>query len=84
MREDFETWASQYDYDLSWSELIDCYSFSVTRILFDTWQASRQALVVELPPAFDASAYDATYYEYAYKQADIYAALDNAGIKWTE
>lgn len=76
-REQFEEWAAQYDYDLTWSDLIDAYNFSVTRILFDTWQASRQALVVELP---DWSEYDTP------RQALDAAKdrLDLVGIKWTE
>lgn len=83
-REKFELWASQYDYDLTWSDLIDNYNFSVTRILFDVWQAAIESVVVELPPVFDAAAHDATYYEYAYSQAGVHDALDKEGIRYEQ
>lgn len=46
------------------------------------WQASRQALVIELPKVFDAAKEDASYYEYAYLQPEVEKALDAAGVAY--
>jgi hypothetical protein len=47
-QKEFEVWASQYEYDLSWSEVIDSYAIMRTRIVWEAWQASRASLAVEL------------------------------------
>ena len=39
-RAEFEKWASQYEYDLTWSDAIDCYAIMRTRVVFDAWQAA--------------------------------------------
>lgn len=49
-RAEFEKWASQYEYDLTWSSAIDCYAIMRTRVVFDAWQAAIASVVVELPP----------------------------------
>ena len=74
MREEFERWID----GLSYSELDDFCALSAWK----AWQASRQALVVELPEVFDAAKDDAAYYEYAYHKSDIEKALDSAGVEY--
>jgi len=39
-RAEFEKWARQNEYDLTWSEHIDCYAICSTRVVFDAWQAA--------------------------------------------
>ena len=48
-RAEFEKWASQHEYDLTWSDAIDCYAIMRTRVVFDAWQAAIASVVVELP-----------------------------------
>ena len=72
MREEFETWASQFfklDVE-SWGE----YKDSETHWAWISWQASRAALVVELPGAI--------WCPLAYHEAinDVKEALDDAGV----
>ena len=75
MREEFEAWGEN-QYEEHWpnlcgrtkENLFDCYR--------DAWQASRKALVVELPQAFDdefGEIFDSTM---------IKGALDAAGISY--
>jgi hypothetical protein len=75
MRADFEKWAKEYEYNLRWSNEVGNYSEMIVRILWDTWQASRQSLVVKLP-------------EYAkYKDTQDYfnaclRVIDTAGVRY--
>lgn len=48
MRAEFEAWADGEGYDLQRNELTD-YETGATRIAWSGWQASRAALVIELP-----------------------------------
>ena len=49
MREEFEAWAKTQNItiDLLWRE---AYVAWEAQFAFDAWQASREALVIELPP----------------------------------
>lgn len=49
MREEFEVWAVNNGYSMN-KITADCYTNMFTQIAWDAYQASRQALVVELPP----------------------------------
>ena len=74
MRTEFEDWASQFfkmDVE-SWGEYVD----SETHWAWLSWQASRSALVVELPGAIWCSL--------AYHEAinDVKEALDDAGVSY--
>lgn len=74
MREEFEAWGEN-QYEEHWSNLcgrtkenlFDCYR--------DAWQASRKALVVELPNELDL-------YPRRILRADIIKALDAAGVAY--
>lgn len=72
MREEFEVWASQFfKLDVEpWGE----YKDSETHWAWISWQASRAALVVELPGA--------SWCSLAYHEAinDVKEALDAAGV----
>ena len=67
MREEFEVWASQFfKMDVEqWGEYVD----GETQWAWLSWQASRAALVVELPEK--AALMSAS---------SVYAALDDAGV----
>lgn len=85
MREEFSKHCQLWRY----SEEVDENDFFVnatTQRAWDVWvtawQASRAALVVELPAAFDSSKEDASYYEYAYLQSEVEESLDAAGVSY--
>ena len=70
MREDFNNWIDSLDF----KQLDDLCEQSA----WQAWQASRQALVVELPDSWDSNISISSY------SVRVHDALDNAGIKWTE
>lgn len=77
MREEFEVWVKlRGGYTMRRDKE---YESSMTREWWQAWQASRQALVVELPRSFKDM-----YDQYVYDEQSIKDVLDNAGIKWTE
>ena len=84
-RDKFEKHCALWRYDMEVDEN-DFFVNATTQRAWNIWVASWQdaidSVVVELPPVFDAAAYDATYYEYAYSQSGIYDALDKAGVKY--
>lgn len=63
MREEFDEWTMQYGFDDG-------------EHMWQAWQASRAALVVELP---DAMGYPLAYHEAI---SDVEAALDDAGVNY--
>lgn len=83
MREEFEEWvrrcnkANKIDHMyLNVSENGTWYLDNRTELAWQAWQASRQALVVELPfGECDTAAQDIDALKFR---------LDSAGIKWTE
>ena len=74
MREEFEKWARSNHYDTALAEIIDDYEILRTRCAWDIWQASRAALVVELPYCNNES-----HDQY---RRQIEDELDKAGIKY--
>lgn len=78
MREEFEAWGEN-QYEEHWSNLcgrtkenlFDCYR--------DAWQASRKALVVELPTAWNASYTDKAIVMDA---SSVVEALEDAGVTY--
>lgn len=94
MQEDFEDYMRNiFDYyDALKKEDDGSYIFPHTESDWQIWQASRQAMVVELPAtccrAFlfeieGANEVGIEHDEY-YEVDDILSALNDAGIKWTE
>lgn len=76
-RAEFEKWASQHEYDLTWSSAIDCYAIMRTRVVFDAWQAAIASVVVVIPSFFsDRYETDIIYSD------DMEKALDRAGIRY--
>jgi len=80
MREEFSKHCKVWRY----SEEVDENDFFVSAttqrawdVWVTAWQASRQALVVELPPQHEVA------YR-AYDSVELRYALKDAGIKWTE
>ena len=73
MREEFESWLMDNG-QLALKEDDGEYSFQHTRLAWQAWQASRAALVVELP--------DSTGCGPAYHEAicDVTCSLDDAGV----
>jgi len=49
MREEFEAWAAHHGYDLTRDDVVVAYASEETDRAWWAWQASRAALVVELP-----------------------------------
>ena len=77
-REQFEKWAESDGMRVDcWHETTD-YIITETRRLWEAWQASREALVVELPDGW----FDDRYGEYLATHTQIEQALSAAGIKW--
>ena len=75
MRKEFEEWAKEDGIDL---ELVvtphgSYYADEEARAAWDGWQASRQALVVDLPKVTGDAAYDAQ---------EVHDALDKAGVSY--
>ena len=80
-REQFEEWAKEnLRCDLSHNG--EYYNHSNAYHAWKGWQASRAALVVQLPDAFDSSKEDASYYEYAYLQSEVEQSLNAAGVSY--
>ena len=75
-REQFEEWAKVEGFDLYTD--IGGYYDSETATAYHAWQASREALVVELPDGW----FDDRYGEYLATHTQIEQALSAAGIKW--
>jgi hypothetical protein len=71
MRKEFEAFAKPHTYSL---KMIDGeYAAASTALLWQCWQASRQALVVELPRVTGDAVYDAQ---------EVHEALDKAGVAY--
>jgi hypothetical protein len=86
MRADFEKWAKEYEYNLRWSNEVGNYSEMIVRILWDTWQASRQSLVVKLPSISNIPVVGE--YEQGYVNGESFTidavkrAIDTAGVRY--
>ena len=80
-REQFEKWTKgpqpEGTYDLTRIPS-GAYKNAETRVAFQAWQASREALVVELPDGW----FDDRYGEYLATHTQIEQAVSAAGIKW--
>lgn len=91
MREEFEVFCKKHNYRTDKSKL-GGYVYHVTSSCWDAWQASRQALVVELPATccrtfvfeIEGSSEVGMEHDEYYEVDDILSALSEAGIKWTE
>lgn len=77
MRKDFEAFAKPHTYSL---KMIDGeYAAASTALLWQCWQASRQALVVELPSVI-AGGFTVEFYT----EREIKGALDKAGVPYND
>jgi hypothetical protein len=78
MREEFEAWYLETsDMDIRPARIDDHYVLSVHNVAWCAWQASRAALVIELP---DRETYE---YDAGYTVYDLCAqALTDAGVSY--
>lgn len=74
-REQFEAWLTTQNKERL-SRGFPAYNGSDASMFMDVWQASREALVVDLPDWF------VTHNEPAMFMGEVHNALDAAGIKW--
>lgn len=79
MREEFEAWARSQGLYVYYIECDDMYSVRATDTAWWAWQASRKALVVELPTAWNASYTDKAIVMDA---SSVVEALEDAGISY--
>lgn len=79
MREDFELWLNDSG-QLSLKEDDGEYSFQHTRFAWQAWQASRAALVVELPQK-PYCAQGMAYPDYSDALNDCREAIESVGVK---
>lgn len=89
MQRQFEEWAhdDSKGYKLKLWHLINkdgakVYTNALTSYMWESWQASRAAIVVKLPYLFDGSPDNATYYDYMYRKSEMEKALDDAGVDY--
>ncbi len=76
MRVEFEAFAKPHTYSL---KMIDGeYAAASTALLWQCWQASRQAMVVELPELCDGENSCRCYYE----SESVEKALEAAGVSY--
>ena len=79
MREEFEEWAQVMGLDLGRYKVCIDYRKRETRAFFTVWQASRQALEIELP---EEEAHKGVYYDIEYMDTDaVIEAIRSAGIR---
>lgn len=86
MREEFENWVLNQGFDCKMplmtvmgiqnADGMPVYSYNIVQSTWMAWQASRQALVVELPRA-------RSDVDYGYDPSEIIDLLELAGIKCT-
>ena len=86
MRDGFESWCLANGYTLRPAET-NCgiiiegdYGHPTVQIAWQAWQASRAALVVELPELTSFNASDEPDFAYEVAIDDIKCALDDAGV----
>lgn len=75
MREEFQVW-----FDANHKTENHSFNFAMSSAMFDAWQASRAALVVELPELESFNASDEPDFAYEVAIDDIKCALDDAGV----
>lgn len=80
MREEFEAWAKLEGLPTTYLASCGFYDAKATELCWQAWQASRKALVVELPTAFPLSD-DKDSAEVAYV-LDILEKLALAGVTY--
>lgn len=73
MLEEFEKWAKSRRMNIQKSRRGSYYHVVATDNAWRAWQASRQALVVDLPRATGDAVYDAQ---------EVHDALDKAGVPY--
>ena len=80
-RAEFERWASQHEYDLTWIGAINCYAIMRTRIVFDAWCAAIASVAVDLPTAIIDEFENGDTIEYV-EISEIKESLSRAGIRY--
>lgn len=72
MREEFIDWlADEHGLESEWQEERNCFKDFPAHLAFQSWQASREALVIELPKVIGSLMYS----------SDVYEAVEAAGVK---
>ena len=83
MREEFEAWVSSKNLEISFGNYLDDeYDSTWTQVYWEGWQASRKALVVELPDMIEVWNEDAKHYSRAYLKDGVEFALNQNGINY--
>jgi len=89
MRAEFEEWINQSEVfkNPEWLEDVGQYNYTSTQIMWEAWQASRAALVVELPEEpedlWGAMPYDRGQVDGMIVMLDdCKSSLDVAGVKY--
>lgn len=80
MREEFEAWARDNAMLLFVKVATGKYRSEKTELAWQAWQASRAALVVELPPTITADDVDNEYFQSADDLSAISARMVNGAI----
>jgi hypothetical protein len=75
-QKEFEVWAESKGYKLEKCKNHSYYRSASTSSAWQTWQASRAALVVELPD-YEVLEWGEFYYKHTIEEA-----LDKAGVKY--
>lgn len=80
MRKEFEEWINQDAVfkNPEWLEDVGQYNYTSTQIMWQAWQASRAAIVVDLSDLCEASY---TYSGTCYK-SDVENRLEQAGVSY--
>lgn len=91
MREEFEEWVSSKNLETSFGNYVDDeYDATWTQVYWESWQASREALVVELPVTVCRThVFEIPYthevgmeHDEYFEVDDIQKALDAAGVAY--
>lgn len=82
-RKAFEEWASSLGHNTS-LDVRGLYVFSYTATAWISWQASRAAIEIKLPPKAESSPYEHYMPHYTMDADSVESAIRAAGIKVKE
>lgn len=80
LREEFEQWWQQEDYDNQLSNIQGVMFNRIKRGMFAAWQASRASIVVELPKAALTSEFRGDNREYRMMAFDVKQTIRSIGL----
>lgn len=86
MREEFEAWAATKKGglvagDFRWMESRNRYYYEITQAMWESWQASREALVIELPAIDDPDCGQRVSFHLGAYKGECRQAIEAAGVK---